>query len=69
MQIMASMNEKVVNFSQEELFLLLPLIEKHAAIVEDKRNSASSIKRIREAWDTCARKFNSNYAHRKEGDL
>lgn len=56
------MEKRKVNFSEEERALLLDLVARHKAIIENKKTDAVSVERKRKEWEAIEREFNSQHS-------
>ncbi|XP_077485476.1 myb/SANT-like DNA-binding domain-containing protein 3 [Amblyomma americanum] len=50
-----------INFSRVERALLLDLVDKHKAVLENKRTDAVSVARKRKEWELIETQFNSSH--------
>ena len=53
------------NFTEQEKFLLLDLINKYKSTIECKKTDAKSSKQKADAWEELCTEFNTNYVYTK----
>lgn len=55
------MDKKKVNFTEVERALLIDLVGKYSAVVENKKSDAVSVNRKKAAWRKIEQEFNSRH--------
>ena len=66
---MAAKTDRSANFSEEEKFLLVSLIDKYPCLHDLKSTDYSTIQMKVNAWVAITEKFNSSSPHQKQRDI